>query len=130
MRIGRCKLLRQLYLRHTYFVEADGALTSLANKMHVVIKMITVAALFAQRILNRVIWRGYAVDDAFVDKSLQRSVNGNPVELVACFSFYVGVGQRAVRTNEQFQNLFPAACYTKLVPFEDHINNFTHNRRC
>ena len=51
---------------------------------------------FAQSVENRIVGRGYGVYDAFLNKSLQCTVYGYPVEAGTAFLFNISMRERPV----------------------------------
>jgi hypothetical protein len=100
-------------------VEAIGSATIVAEKVNMIIVMVACHALIlAKRVLHRIVRRRYGVDDAFLNKGLQRPVDRHTVELVATHFLNVGMRQRTIRLQEMFKYLFPAICYAQLIPLQ------------
>ena len=108
----------ELYFRDRHIVQANGVAALAAYKMHMVVVVVPLAAfILAERIAHRVIGGGNGMYNAFVDKSLQRAVNGHPVEFLAGPFFNIAVRQRTGMRQEKFQYARPAARNAQLVAF-------------
>ncbi len=93
-------------------VKAKSVTATVAHKMHMVIVVVAgLTFLLAQCIADGVVGRGYGVDDAFFHKSLQCTVDGHPIKLVAGKLFNIAMGKRTVRMVKKFQNPFSAVSH-------------------
>ena len=89
------KTLGKINFWSDYRVETISDIAAIANKMNMIIMMMTRGALiFAQGIQHRIICCGYGVKYSFFDKSLQRAVYGDTVKFFARFFIDLVVSQR------------------------------------
>lgn len=91
----QAETLWQLHLWRYNVLQAISYAAIVANKMHMVIVVMTFAAfVFAQRISHHAVRRRNGMKDTAFLKGLQRAVNGNAVELFACFFLNYGMFER------------------------------------
>jgi len=83
----------------------------------VVVVVALAALVFAKRVAHRIIGRGNGMYDAFIDKSLQRAVDRDPVEFLAGLFLDVAMRQRAGLRQEKLQYARPAARNAQLIAF-------------
>ena len=76
---------RQYYGWNIYVVNALCGAAACANKVNMVVEMMTLqTAVIAEGVSRRAIKGRYGVDDALFGKHLQRAVNGYPVYFFCC----------------------------------------------
>lgn len=96
-----CIFLGQFNGWCNHIIQAERVAATDTYQVHMMIVMMALSAfVFAERILNAVIgcWNG--VDDAFVNKGLQRTVNGYPVKMIVGVFFNICMGQGAIAAQE------------------------------
>lgn len=121
------KALGDAYLWNRYIIQAIGGAAGFAEKMHMVVVVVALAAgFFAQGIHNGIVGRGYGMDDAFIYKSLQGAVNGNPVKIFAAQPFNISMRKCFRIARKHFQYLQPVIGNAKLVVFQYVNNCFFH----
>ena len=81
--------------------------------------------MFAQCVQDGVVGGGYLVNDAFVQECLQRTVNRYPVEGLPRVLFNIGMGQGALRLQEQMKNPAAAFRYAQAFPSQ-YVEMFLH----
>jgi len=109
----------KLNRRNMGIVEAGGFTADLADEMNVIIVVMTLRAILpAQGITGGIICCRDGVDDPVVNKSLECTVNGNPVKPVTGDLFNIVMRQCIIRLQENLQDRPPAVRITQAVLFQ------------
>ena len=90
--------------------------------------MVVAAGTFlpAERIVHGIVRGRDAVDNSFVEKSLQCPVNGHPVKFFTRLFFNVGVRECPWIAEENTENLFAAIGYAQLISFQNVVTIGNH----
>ena len=105
----------QVYGGRNYIIQANGRSAIGADKMNMVVLMVTLSAAFAQGVPHGIIGTWNYMDNTFFNKCLKRAVNGNAVKFFTGLPFNVSVGQCSMLTQEEIQDLSPAVRYAQVV---------------
>src|SRR5689334_8558881 len=75
-------------------IKANGFIAIGANKMYMIIMMVSFSTVLAKGIAYRIIGSGNGMNDSFFNKGLECAVNSYPVEFFSGFFFDISMGQR------------------------------------
>jgi hypothetical protein len=90
---GKGVTLGELYLGNGQVVKALCSATNGAFKVDVVVFVLMMVAVVAQRIAGAAIINGYLVQQALLHKRGKRAVYGNPIKLLPYFALNIAMRQ-------------------------------------
>jgi hypothetical protein len=121
------KTHRKFYIRNIYIIQADSGAAIFAEKMNVIIVMMSLRTIILTKcITDGVVRGGNSMDDSFFEERMQRAIDRNPVEFFAGLLFNVTMSKRAIVRQKQLENSLPASGYTQLVTLQYVCNLLVH----
>jgi hypothetical protein len=109
----------QLYLGNGYLIETNGFATSITFEVNMVVMMMSRynAGFVAQGITGNIVRGGNVVNDPFLQKSLQCSVNRYPVVFIRALQLNILMGQSVFGRKKNFEDSLSTRCYTECAIF-------------